>query len=601
MTLFLTCESISKSHGSIQLFENVSFSLCKGDKIGLIGPNGSGKSTLLKILAGLEKPDNGQIAAKRSLKIGYVPQESNFPDLAIEEYLFQILKADHSLHDFEKQTAVSIMLGKLGFENPQQSAATLSGGWKKRLEIAKALLTNPDVVLFDEPTNHLDLEGILWLEGFLQGTQITYIIISHDRYFLENTTNRIFELNKVYPGGIFSADGTYSYFLEKREEFLQGQEQYKRSLNSKVRREVEWLRQSPKARTTKAQSRVDEANRLIQELSEIKARTKTAKTQVDFEWTERESRKLIVATNIGKSFGDRQLFAGVNLTLSPGTRVGIVGMNGSGKSTLLKILAGQMAPDRGTVKYADALRLVYFDQHRDQLPLNVTLRRALAPENDMVNYRGSSIHVNSWCKRFLFHPDRLDLPISQLSGGERARIMIARLMVQPADVLFLDEPTNDLDIPTLETLEESLTDFPGAIVMITHDRYMIDQICNKVLGLGTGSDSQLFADYSQWDDFRNQQKQLIKDKSQKEKALPAPLKEPAPKKLSYHEKREFEQMEEKILEAEELVAKCQKSVDDPAISHDSAKLQEACEALHAAQEKLDKLFHRWEELENKNK
>lgn len=598
MTLLLSCEGISKHYGSHQLFNNISLSIFKGDKLGVIGPNGTGKSTLLKILAGLDSPDEGIVAPKRNLRISYVPQESNFPNFSLLKILMEALDHAH-LSQQEKDTQSRIMLSKMGFQDLDLLATSLSGGWKKRLEFAKALVLSPDLVLLDEPTNHLDLEGILWLEKFLQSASFTFLIISHDRYFLENITNRMMELNGAFPSGLLCIEGSYSTFLEKREEFLLGQQQYERSLKSKVRREIEWLKQTPKARTTKAQSRINEAEKLIQELSEVKSRNLQKTTQIDFASTLRESRKLIVATNLSKTLGERLLFSGVNLTISPGTRLGIVGANGSGKSTLLRILAGQIPQDKGTVKYADGVRIVYFDQHREQLPLNLTLREALAPENETINYRGQTIHVNAWCKRFLFTPDRLDLPIKQLSGGERARILIARLMLQPADVLLLDEPTNDLDIPTLEILEDSLLEFPGAVILISHDRFMLDQISNVILGLGMGEKPQLLADYSQWEAFCDQHKELEKKRIQPEKSKTIQAKPIVPKKLSYKEMQELEGMQSKIGEMEHEIEQLQAQVHHPSISCDSAKLQETCEALHQAQSKLEELFSRWQELESK--
>lgn len=598
MTILLTCDGISKSHGTLSLFRDISFSIFKGERIGVVGPNGSGKSTFLKILAGIEKPNAGQVSPRRSLRIGYVPQESNFPNVSVQTVVREMLDNDGSLEVHEKDVQVSIILGKLGFNDPEQLASHLSGGWKKRLEIARALVVNPELVLFDEPTNHLDLEGILWLEKFLQQAQFTYLVISHDRFFLENTANRMVELNKSFPSGLFCSQGSFSIFLERRDEFLCGQEQYQRSLNSKVRREIDWLRQTPQARTTKSQSRIQEANRLIQELAEVKSRNKKTTAKIDFVGSERETRKLLSATNISKSYGENTLFSGINLTLSPKTRLGIVGMNGTGKTTLLKVLGGLIEPDKGTLKFADDIKIVYFDQHREQLPPHITLREALSPTSDLVNYRGQSIHVNSWCKRFLFSPDRLDMPISQLSGGERARILIARLMLKPADILLLDEPTNDLDIPTLETLEESLEDFPGALVLITHDRYMLDQMSNILLGLGTEDDSQYFADYTQWEAYRNRCKPIVapQPKSEAEKPKTARATQ---KKLSYHEKKEIDAIENTILEAELCVEKCQRGVNDPSIAANSAMLQEACNQLHEAQVKLEKLYQRWQELEDK--
>jgi ABC transport system ATP-binding/permease protein len=602
MSPLFSCQSISKSFGSRLLFKELSFGVFSGDRIGVIGPNGSGKSTLLKIIADLESEDSGTLSYRRSLRIGYVPQSSQFPDKMVEEVLIDSLKgANIDLH--EKETLARITLGKVGFQEGlqgfSQKASRLSGGWKKRLDIAKELVKGPDLLLLDEPTNHLDLEGILWLEEFLLDASFAYMLISHDRYFLQNVTNRMMEINKSYPKGIFIVDGPYLDFLEKRDEFLRGQAQYEKSLASKVRREVEWLKQNPKARTTKQNARIKEAGNLIQELSSLKDRHKTSTANIDFASSQRETRKLIVATRIGKALGGRQLFSKVSFTISPGMRLGIVGPNGSGKSTLLKILAGQLEQDQGTVKRADALNIVYFDQEREQLPQDVSLRRALAPVNDTINYRGQTIHVDGWAKRFMFTPERLNLPVSQLSGGEKARILIARLMAQPADILLLDEPTNDLDIPTLEVLEDSLIDFPGAVVLISHDRFMLDQVSTVILGLGYPSEEEapLFADYAQWEAYQEEQKavEVLKAKE----AIAKPTSAKPLKKMTFNEKYELEKIEERVLAQEEQVSQLQQKVADPAIASDAAKLQAACAELNSAQEQLDRLYARWQELEDK--
>ncbi len=558
---------------------------------------------MLKILAGLESADEGGVARNRSLRMGYIPQETLFPDRPLQDLLLDALASETHLSIEEKVIHATIMLSKLGFADSSVSATSLSGGWHKRLALAMELVRSPDVLLLDEPTNHLDLEGVIWLENFLRNAPFAYIVISHDRYFLEHITTRMMELNKSYPKGLFSVEGSYSNFIEKREEFLSGQLQTERSLNSKVRRETEWLKQNPKARTTKSQSRIQEAHRLIENLQEIKGRNRENKSQIDFSSSKRESRKLLVANNLSKSMGKRLLFEGLNLTLSPGTRLGIVGLNGSGKTTMLRLLSGELIPDKGTLKYADGIQIVYFDQHRAQLPTDISLRRALSPMGDTVEYRGQSIHVNSWCRRFLFDPDRLDLPFKQLSGGEKARVHIARLMLKPADILLLDEPTNDLDIPTLEVLENSLLEFPGCIVLISHDRYFLDQISNVVLGLGDPSNISLFADYRQWEQNKAQLPELkvesTKEKGEK-KSTPSQTEERS-RKLTYSEKREWEQMESKILTLEKEIAQLQACIQDSTLANQASKLQQACQELDLKQQALDQLYHRWQELEIKQK
>ena len=449
----------------------------------------------------------------------------------------------------------------------------------------------PDLLLLDEPTNHLDLEGILWLEKFLQREKMTYVVVSHDRTFLRNVTNRIFELNRCFPEGIFSAYGNLDDFLAKKEAFLDAQIQQERGLASQVRRELDWLRRSPKARTTKSEARVQQAHKLIDELAEIKKRNRQKNVAIDFTASERETRKLISAKNLSKSFGKKVLFKGVDITLSPGTRLGILGRNGTGKTTLLKILAGQTIPDFGTIKKADQLNIVYFDQLRERISPDITLKEALSPYRETVVYHGQEIHVNGWAKKFLFSPESLTLPVRMLSGGERARILIARLMLEPADVLFLDEPTNDLDIQTLEIMEDNLKEFEGAVVLITHDRSMMDNICNEILGLWEDGSHNFFASFSQWEVEDNKHKTI-------KKALtsPPPLEKiPKKKKLSYSEQKELDSMDHKILEKEkeiEILSKCP-------IPADSKNQLEHFKKLGVLHQELEILFKRWEDLENK--
>jgi ABC transport system ATP-binding/permease protein len=576
MSLLFSCQSVSKSYSTRILFKELSLSIFSKDRIGLIGPNGAGKSTFLKIIAGLEKPNTGILSPRRDLKIGYVPQSCEFPDLPPETILINVLKED--LPDYEKERLAQTWLSKLGFTGNEASAALLSGGWKKRLGFACELISNPDLILYDEPTNHLDVEGILWLENFLARESPPYLLVSHDRYFLQNVTNRVIEIDPAYPKGMFAIDGTYADFLDKKEQFLAGQIQQERSLATKARRETEWLRAGVKARTTKSQSRIDEAHEILQEHSDVSRRNTQRRAKIDFAASERETRKLIVAKNLGKELGGRTLFKNLDFVLSPGTRIGLLGPNGSGKTTLLKLLSDEIKPDQGTIKKADALQTVYFDQHRAQLPQNLTLREALSPKGDYVTFRGQEVHVNGWCKRFLFSPDLLDMTINRLSGGERARISIAHLMLQPADVLLLDEPTNDLDIPTLETLEESLLEFPGAVVLITHDRCMLDRICNSLITLG--------------ETVLPPEKEKGKREERSEKSKPS---------LSYLEKKEYDEIEKKIGKFEEEIKALNHLLEKPEIAENAVKLNEVCQAIGLAENKIEQLYLRWQELEKKSK
>lgn len=597
MTPLLGIHALSKSYGTHFLFKEISFAVERGNRIGLIGPNGSGKSTLLKILSGHEQPDEGFVSERAGIRIGYACQEPEFPPLPLEEILLkQPLQGDA----IELATRAQILLGKAQFEDFSQKASLLSGGWKKRLDIIKALMQEPDILLLDEPTNHLDLEGITWLEKFLLREKIAYVVVSHDRYFLENCCNKIIELNRCYPQGLFISDGGMSRFIEQRQLFLAAQQQQERGLASVVKSETDWLRRTPQARTTKSRSRIQKAYELMEELSEVKQRNKTQRVEIDFSSSDRGTKKLLVAKNLGKSFGDKPLFSHIDLTLSPGSRLGIAGKNGTGKTTLLKILAGMEPQDIGTIKYADALKIVYFDQHREKLPLHLSLKEALSPNSDNVIYRGQSIHVNGWAKRFLFSPDRLKLPLSALSGGERARILIARLILEPADLLFLDEPTNDLDIETLEVMEESLKSFPGAVVLISHDRCLVERVCTQILGLGAGNEHQFFADYQQWEKACNENPlPLPAKKTTPPSSTTTPQKSTAGKKLSYKEQKELDGMEQAITVLEERMTLLHSQLDNPATHADAEKSLELYRKLASAEEEKERLFERWQVLESK--
>jgi ABC transport system ATP-binding/permease protein len=600
-TLLLSVDAVTKGYGARPLFDKLSFGIFEGDRAGLIGPNGSGKSTLLRILAGFEEPDGGIRSLRRGIRMGYVPQDPTFPAGAnVEEVLVQAL-ADVPGEEFEKLTRVAVTLGKVGFDDPEQPVEILSGGWRKRLAIARELAREPDVLLMDEPTNHLDVDGILWLEDLLQSEPLAYLVVSHDRWFLENVAGRMLELDPRYPDGILQAAGTYTDFLEKRDEVLRNQAEYQTSLANKVRREVEWLRRGAKARTTKAKGRVQEANRLIAELTELRERTGAAaeaRAGIDFNASDRKTKKLLVAEGLSKSFGPRKILQGLDLKLTPGTRLGLIGPNGSGKTTLLSLLDGTLEPDAGTIQRAEWLKTVRFEQNRDTLDRTATLRRALAPEGDTVLYQGRPIHVAAWAKRFLFHTDQLDTPVSRLSGGEQARILIARLMLQPADLLILDEPTNDLDIPTLEVLEESLMEFPGALVLVTHDRLLLESVSSVVLALDGRGGATFFADYTQWEAARTA---APSPKPSASKLVAAQPSKPAKdaKRLTYKEKQEWERMEAKILEGEERLVAAQAAVEDPAVASDPKALQERCAALETARKDVEGLYARWAELEEK--
>ena len=596
MPPIINAQGISKQYGVIPLLKDISFAVSEGNRVGLIGPNGAGKSTLLQILVGQILPDKGQVAVRKQARLSYVAQHSEFGAGATVRSVVEKAIARAAVPEADRLSMLAKTLGRAGFDNPETPAASLSGGWIKRLAIVAGLAQAPDILFLDEPTNHLDLAGIQWLEEALLGSDFASVVVSHDRYLLENFANEVVELNRVYTNGLLRIKGNYSKFLEAREESLEALGRRQKSLSNRVKSEIEWLRRGPKARGTKSKSRIDEAQRMISELGDLRARRRVRTAGIDFSASDRRSRQLIELEQVGFALPERTLFSEINLRLGPGTRLGLVGPNGSGKTTLLRLFRGELKPTRGKLSRAKKLKAVYFDQKRELDP-DLKLRRALAPESDSVVYQGRVIHLAAWAARFQFSKPALSQPVGRLSGGERARVLIAQLMLQPADLLLLDEPTNDLDIPTLEVLEESLLEFSGALVIVTHDRYLMDRVATLVLGLDGSGRAECFADYSQWEVWQRSQGsgQSPSDGVEKARYRPAKTK----KKLTYKEARELERMEETILKAEERLQSKRSAVEDPAIVSDAPRLVVACTELEEAEKAVNRLYARWQELEQK--
>jgi ATP-binding cassette subfamily F protein uup len=642
MPLALTAQNITMHAGTKLLFERVGFSIDDRERLALIGPNGSGKSTLMKILAGLLSPDEGSVTARKGLRVAYVEQVDRFEPgasvRAVVEKALDLARLPH-LHDqHEVELAAAMALDRVGFDDHDRSASTLSGGQRKRLSLARALAVEPDVLLLDEPTNHLDVEGILWMEELLTAAPFASVVVTHDRSFLETVATRIVELSRAYPEGTFSVRGDYAEFLRRKQEFLDGQARQQQALAGQVREDLRWLSRGAKARRTKSKSRIDASYERMDELAALKARNAPAPAAaIDFTATDRKTQKLLVARAITKQLGGKPLFTDLDVLLSPGSKLGLMGPNGSGKSTLIKVLTGELPPDPptqravdharehaelfprgtpppGTVQHAEKLRVVVFSQHRTELDPDETLGHALAPV-DSVIYRGRAMHVVTWAQKFLFTRDQLVSPIRTLSGGEQARVHIARLMLEPADVLVLDEPTNDLDIPSLEVLEESLEDFPGAILLVTHDRAMLARLATQILALDGQGQARYFADYDQWLYHQELAQQRPKPAGDKPPAGPpaAPVSAPpavegdgpaaaakvapARAKLSYKEQQELKTIEPAIEQAEALARTLEAQMNDPGVIADHRRYAQVCAELASAQERVSRLFDRWSELD----
>lgn len=608
--MLLTATDISKTLGLKPLFAGVSLTLDAGDRVGVIGPNGAGKSTLLKVLAGLIPADAGRVVAQPGLRAVYVPQDDTFePGKSPRDIVTESALTAPGIHDLhEAEILADLLLGRAGFDplHLDIEASRLSGGWRKRLAVARALgavAGQPDLIMLDEPTNHLDLVGIRWLEELVRRSASDTsasgaIFVTHDRAFLESVATRIVEISSAYKGHMFAVRGNYTEFLRRKEEFLDSQAKVEQVLSNQVRKDLEWLSRGPQGRQTKAKGRIDSSHDRIAELAQVRARNMAAArggANLDFNASGRRTRKLLEAKGLTKSLGGKRLFTNLDVLLTPGQCVGLLGPNGSGKTTLIRILTGQLEPDEGTIKLADPKpTMVLFSQYRESFHPETKLRAALSPSAEQVSFRGKSVHVTAWAKRFLFQEHQLDQPVKSLSGGELARIHIATVMLQPADVLVLDEPTNDLDIPTLEILEEALEDFPGALVIVTHDRAMLDRLATSYIALDGQGASGVYASLDQ------ALNATVITPAKPEKQSTGGVKPKTEKKgLNYNEKKEYESIEDRIAKAEERVAQAQHTLGLPDVAASHVLMTKACQDLTEAQEALASLYKRWEELASK--
>lgn len=609
MAILVSAHQLTKSFAARPLFSGLTFSIESGERIGLIGPNGAGKSTLLKILASRSSPDGGTLSFQKGLKVGFLEQVPGFS--AGATILSTILEGAPDGEEWERFGEAQEFISKFGLDGfgPETPVSELSGGWKKRVALARELIRKPDLLLLDEPTNHLDVESILWLEELLSRAPFATLTITHDRAFLQHVGNRILELDPRHPGGLLSVQGDYATYLEVREQLIAAQEQREVVLKNTLRRETEWLRQGAKARTTKQQARIQRAAELEREVDDLSLRNQNRVARIDFQGADKSPKKLIEARAISKNYGEKKIFSNLNLLITPGTRIGLLGPNGVGKSTLIRVLVGTEDPTSGTVQRSEHLSVAYFEQNRDALAPTITVAKTLCPLGEYVDYRGTKIHIRSYLDRFLFTRQQMDMPVGKLSGGEQSRLLLARLMLTQANLLVLDEPTNDLDMATLAVLEECLTDFAGAVILVTHDRYFLDQVANKILAFSPlpGRQEILpFADLAQWEDWHATQVEEQNKSDKRAGKADKPAAEPASaasasqkkRKLSYKDQRELDSMEATIHAAEERLAKAIRESALPENASNSILLTKLSKEMAEAQAEVDRLYARWAELES---
>ena len=609
MAILATAQNLSKSFGARPLFDGVCFTLAEGERVGLIGPNGAGKTTLLRILAGMDTPDRGELSLRRGLRVGHVAQVPVFSaGRTVRETIMEGVEGitDHELA-WRVGARADELISRLDLGSSQAGADavvdSLSGGWRKRVALARELLRAPELLLLDEPTNHLDVESILWLEKLLAAAPFATVTITHDRLFLQRVANRILELDRRNAGGLLSVDGDYATFVERKADRMAAQERREASLRNTLRRETEWLRAGAPARTTKQQARIQRAEALAGEVDALASRNLVRTADIDFAGTGRNPRRLIEARAIAKSYGDKIIFRGLDLFLGPGSRVGLIGPNGCGKSTLLRVLVGDEPPDAGQILRADGLQVAYFAQHREALDPNLSVVDTLCPGGDHVTFRGARVHVSGYLARFLFRSEHAKLAVGQLSGGEQSRLAIARLMLRPANLLVLDEPTNDLDLDTLQVLEDSLLGFEGAVLLVTHDRYFLDRVTRKLLAFHTrlGEEGRIssMVGLHQWESWRAEEEEAtIAASAARAKTTEAPSVPTPRRKLSYHDQRDWDTIEARIAEAEAGLPALRAEQDSPEVVTNHTRLVELETEIAAAQAEVDHLYARWAELES---
>ncbi len=600
MSILIGAQELSKAYAERTLFKNISFSIESGERVGLIGPNGAGKSSLLSILAGRNEPDSGKLSVQRGLRVAFLEQLPLFtPDSTVEN---AVMEGAFDPYEWEEIAYGQELIARLDLTPyAEAKVSSLSGGWRKRVAIARELIKKPDLFLLDEPTNHLDVESILWLEEFLSHAPFATVTITHDRVFLQKVSTRIMDLNRRYAEGLLSVRGNYVSYLEARNNLLSGQESSELKLRNTLRRETEWLRRGAKARTTKQQARINRAETLGDTVEDLIQRNVVQSTRFDFQSAERNPKKLIHAEKVSVSYGGRVVVPSFDIIISPKTRLGLLGANGCGKSTLIRALLKQEKLKTGTVTHAENIKISYFEQNRENLDPELSVRETICPKGDYVEFGGSHTHIRSYLDRFLFVGPQADMLVRKLSGGEQTRLLLAKLMLQEANVLVLDEPTNDLDMTTLDLLQDVLQEFKGAVILVTHDRYFLDQVANQILGFSRDKNDNTvitsFSNLEQWENWRENEKleaKTEKPSSGKNTATAATV---APKKkLSFKEQRELDSMESTIATAEARLKVLTEESIQPEMSRNASKLLEIITQMDSIEKEIERLYARWTEL-----
>ena len=576
--MLLSAEHISINFGSRQLLEDVNFYLNEGDKTGIIGINGTGKSTFLKVLAGVTEPDGGRISRNPNVQVSYLPQNPVMDDDAtVLEQVFLHFPAEfRALNEYEAKT----MLNKLGLPDFEQKVGTLSGGQRKRVALAAALIHPADVLVLDEPTNHLDAEMTAWLEDWLRRFKGGLVMVTHDRYFLERVVNHITELSR---GKLYHYEANYSKYLELKEQRAEMAEASERKRQSILRVEREWIMRGCRARTTKSKERIQRYEALLnQDAPETDDTVQMAAA------SSRLGKKIIELKDVSKSFDGRSIVDHFSYNLLRNDRIGIVGRNGAGKSTLLHLIAGELAPDAGSVEVGTTVKIGHFSQEGRELDLNQRVYDFIHDIADEVRTDEGTFSANQMMERFLFPGDLQSVPIGRLSGGERRRLYLLSVLMEAPNVLLLDEPTNDLDVMTLSILEDYLQGFPGPILVVSHDRFLLDKLAESIFEVR--GDGAILRYTGNWTDWRQKRKEeTVPVKAEKPKAAERPRERKL--KFSYKEQLEFETIDDELAALESRLAECQAA--QGRCGSDYVKLQELQTQQAELEARLEEKTERW--------